>query len=85
MKISGKEKDQLSSAIDEMNEALDVFIQLYNQSEEDKPLITFSKETEAAISRAVELYGEDQVTEKINLLLKEFLSFPESTMKKGTE
>ncbi|MGD7006585.1 protein mistic [Metabacillus sp. 84] len=83
MKISGKERQQLSDAIDQMNEALDIFIQTYNHSEEDKPLITYSQETEQAIKRAIELYGEQQIESKINLLIKEFLSFPQHEKKAG--
>ena len=45
MKVTNGEKEQLSNAIDRMNEGLDAFIQLYNESENDEPLIQFEDET----------------------------------------
>ncbi|AZB44954.1 hypothetical protein CEF21_18935 [Bacillus sp. FJAT-42376] len=78
MKISGREKENLSEAIDQMNEALDVFIQTYNQSEEDKPVIRFTQDTEQSIRSAMKIYGEAVIEKKINTLIKEFLSFTEN-------
>ncbi|KZZ83354.1 hypothetical protein [Bacillus sp. SJS] len=85
MKISGKEKENLSEAIDQMNEALDVFIQIYNQSEEDKPILRFTAETEKIILKAIEIYGEKTIEHKINTLIKEFLSFTDSKTGKANE
>ncbi|MDQ0229811.1 protein mistic [Metabacillus malikii] len=75
MKVTDDEKKQLSEAIDKMNEGLDAFIQFYNESEEDKPLIEFTDETMETIARAIEAYGKDEVTAKINTIVKEVLSF----------
>ncbi|MBS2970294.1 hypothetical protein J9317_16220 [Metabacillus sp. KIGAM252] len=85
MKISGKEKENLSEAIDQMNEALDVFIQIYNQSEEDKPILRFTTETEQVILKAIEIYGEKTIENKINTLIKEFLSFTDNKAGKVNE
>ncbi|MCY9413083.1 protein mistic, partial [Bacillus haynesii] len=39
MKVTVQEKELLSTAIDKMNEGLDAFILLYNESEKDEQLI----------------------------------------------
>ncbi|MBE4907478.1 atypical membrane-integrating protein (Mistic protein) [Bacillus luteolus] len=75
MKLNEKEKQKLSESIDRMNEALDVFIEYYNESEEDKPLIEFEPEVIDAIEKAKSAYGEEETTKKINTIIKEVLSF----------
>lgn len=81
MKVSQEEKKQLSEAIDKMNEGLDAFIGFYNETEEDKELIEFADETIISIQKAIDLYGKDEVTAKINTIIREILSF--SSNKKG--
>ncbi len=73
--MNEEEKKLLSEAIDKMNEGLDTFIGFYNDSEEDKALIEFSDETVETIEKAIEVYGKDEVTSKINTIIKEVLSF----------
>ncbi|MGX1192348.1 atypical membrane-integrating protein (Mistic protein) [Metabacillus sp. SLBN-84] len=75
MKLSDEEKTALSEAIDKMNEGLDVFIQFYNDAEEEKPVIEFKEDTVAAIEKAIEVYGTETVSEKINAIIREVLSF----------
>ncbi|QOR66019.1 atypical membrane-integrating protein (Mistic protein) [Cytobacillus suaedae] len=75
MKLNEKEKQKLSESIDRMNEALDVFIEYYNESEEDKPLIEFEPEVIEAIEKAKSSYGEEETTKRINTIIKEVLSF----------
>jgi Membrane-integrating protein Mistic len=75
LKVSEDEKKQLSEAIDKMNEGLDAFIGFYNDSEEEKELIEFSEETIETIQHAIEAYGKEEVTAKINTIIKEVLSF----------
>ncbi len=75
MKLNEKEKQKLSESIDRMNEALDVFIEYYNESEEDKPLIEFEPEVIDAIEKAKSTYGEEETTKRINTIIKEVLSF----------
>lgn len=75
MKLNEKEKQKLSESIDSMNEALDVFIEYYNESEEDKPLIEFEPEVIEAIEKAKSSYGEEETTKRINTIIKEILSF----------
>lgn len=81
MKVNEEEKKQLSEAIDKMNEGLDAFIGFYNETEEDKELIEFSDETIVSIQNAIDLYGKEEVTAKINTIIREILSF--SSNKKG--
>ncbi|MCD7035767.1 protein mistic [Metabacillus sp. GX 13764] len=75
MKISKDEKEALSTAIDKMNEGLDVFIQFYNEAEEDVPLVDFSDDTAKIIERAADSIGREKVSNKINTIVKEMLSF----------
>ena len=75
LKLRDEEKKALSAAIDRMNEGLDSFIEFYNESEEDKPLIEFADETTAVIEKAIESYGKEEVTAKINTIIREVLSF----------
>jgi hypothetical protein len=75
LKVNEEEKKLLSEAIDKMNEGLDAFIGFYNESEEDKALIEFTEETIETIQHAIEAYGKEEVTTKINKIIKEVLSF----------
>ncbi|MDQ0857695.1 atypical membrane-integrating protein (Mistic protein) [Bacillus sp. V2I10] len=75
MKLTEDEKNALSDAIDKMNEGLDIFIQFYNDAEEDKPIIEFNEKTLSAIEKAIGVYGKEAVTEKINSIIREVLSF----------
>ncbi|MBY8911172.1 protein mistic [Bacillus sp. YC2] len=74
MKVTNGEKEQLSTAIDRMNEGLDVFIQLYNESEIDEPLIQFEDETAELVKQARHLYGQEKLNEKLNAIIKQILS-----------
>ncbi|MGD6832656.1 atypical membrane-integrating protein (Mistic protein) [Sutcliffiella halmapala] len=75
MKLKPDEKEALSDAIDKMNESLDRFIEFYNEAEEDKAIIEYEDEVIALIQAGKEKYGESALTKKINLILKEVLSF----------
>ena len=81
MKVNEDEKKLLSQAIDKMNEGLDTFIGFYNDSEEDRAVIEFTEATIEAIEKAINVYGKEEVTAKINTIVKEVLSF--SPNKKG--
>ena len=75
MKLNENEKKSLSDSIDKLNEGLDVVIQLYNEAEEDKPLIEFDQEVIEAIERAKEAFGEEEITRRINTIIKEIFAF----------
>jgi hypothetical protein len=75
MKVNEQEKQALSDAIDKLNEGLDAAIQLYNDAEEDKSLIAFDDDTIQIIENAKNAYGNDQIDERINKIVKEILSF----------
>lgn len=68
------EKSTLSNAIDQMNESLDKFIELYNEAEEDKEIITFDEEAVKLIQTSMDTYGEEAITKRINTIVKEVLS-----------
>lgn len=74
MKVTSDEKEQLSAAIDRMNEGLDVFIQFYNESENDEPLIQLEDDTAKLMKEARELYGQDKLNETLNAIIKQILS-----------
>ena len=57
-----------------MNESLDKFIELYNEAEEDKEIITFDEEVVKLIQTGMDTYGEEAITKKINTIVKEVLS-----------
>ncbi|NPC93946.1 protein mistic [Bacillus sp. WMMC1349] len=83
MKVTDHEKQQLSMAIDKMNEGLDAFILLYNESEKDEPLIEYEDETASIINHAIEQYGKESINQKLNAIIKEILSF--SLLKDGDQ
>ncbi|POM99121.1 protein mistic [Bacillus halotolerans] len=74
MKVTSEEKEQLSTAIDRMNEGLDVFIQFYNESEIDEPLIQLEDDTADLMKQARDLYGQEKLNEKLNTIIKQILS-----------
>lgn len=84
MKLTKDEKNQLSTSIDKMNEALDVFIELYNESEEDLNIIELEEQTVQAIKFAMETYGKEAVTKKINTIIREIFSFVAETKGSST-
>lgn len=75
MKLRQDEKEQLSDAIDKMNESLDRFIEFYNEAEDDKPIISFNDEVIQLIEAGKKKYGEEALNKKINSIVKEVLSF----------
>ena len=74
MKLNDTEKATLSNAIDQMNESLDKFIELYNEAEEDKEIIVFDEDVIKLIQAGKNSYGEEAITKKINNIVKEVLS-----------
>ncbi|WP_449537390.1 atypical membrane-integrating protein (Mistic protein) [Ferdinandcohnia sp. Marseille-Q9671] len=75
MKLNETDKKSLSDSIDKLNEGLDVVIQLYNDAEEDKPIIEFDQEVIEAIEKAKETFGEEEITRRINTIIKEIFAF----------
>lgn len=82
MKLNKDDKKALSDSIDKLNEGLDVIIQLYNESEAEKPLIEFDPEVIEAIESAKETFGEEEITRKINTIIKEVFAFLPKEKKK---
>ncbi|MEH7237280.1 atypical membrane-integrating protein (Mistic protein) [Bacillus sp. JJ1562] len=75
MKLNENEKKSLSDSIDKLNEGLDVVIQLYNEAEEDKPLIQFDEDVIDAIEKAKQTFGDEEITRRINTIIKEIFAF----------
>ena len=75
MRVSKEENKKLSDSIDSMQEALDVFIDLYNQSEEDTFYVQLDDEVIKLIQKAKNAFGQEVVNQKVNTIIKEVLSF----------
>jgi voltage-gated potassium channel len=75
VRVSKEENKKLSDSIDSMQEALDVFIDLYNQSEEDTFYVQLDDEVIKLIQKAKNAFGQEVVNQKVNTIIKEVLSF----------
>lgn len=75
MKLNKQSKKQYSDAIDKMQEGLEAMIDLYNEAEDDIPLIAFEAEVQKDIEKAKKKYGSPFIDGKINAIVKEVLSF----------
>ena len=85
MKVNETEKKSFSDAIDKLNEGLDVVIGLYNEAEEDKPIIKFDDEVIIAIEKAKASFGEEEITRRINTIIKEVFAFLPKDKNEPTE
>jgi hypothetical protein len=68
MKASDIERKRFDNALDEI-------IDLFNNLENDDPIISFSDEVVENIERAKKKYGEDMISERINTVVGEMLSW----------
>ncbi|WP_349410118.1 atypical membrane-integrating protein (Mistic protein) [Pseudalkalibacillus sp. SCS-8] len=75
MKANKREYNDLSRSIDQISEGLDAVIELYNELEEDKPIIKLDDQVVSQLEEAKEKYGEDFIDRKLNTLIKEALSW----------
>jgi hypothetical protein len=73
LKISEIENQELSKAIDQMTEGLDAFIELYNESEVDAPIIQWTEANVEKLKKANEQFGEKLISKKINNIVNELL------------
>jgi hypothetical protein len=75
LKVDDQERNQLSQAIDQLSEGLDIFIELYNESVEDKPLLQLTEENEGLLSKAIIKFGGEEVNGKVNKVIAELLEW----------
>ncbi|MCA0986797.1 atypical membrane-integrating protein (Mistic protein) [Guptibacillus algicola] len=75
MKVKREESKALSDAIDHITEGLEKVVELYNESEEDEPLIQFEPIVVETIEKAKKVYGDQVVNNKLNNVVKEMLSW----------
>ncbi len=75
MKAEKREYNEMSRAIDRVSEGLDSIIEMYNEIEEDKPIIKLDDQVLSNLEEAKEKYGEDFIDKKLNNLIKEALSW----------
>ncbi|MBU8908940.1 atypical membrane-integrating protein (Mistic protein) [Desertibacillus haloalkaliphilus] len=86
MKVSKSENTRLSQAIDNITDGLDVVIEMYNDSEEDMPLIDFDEEVITDLRKAINQFGADTVNRKINTIVRELLDWlPLEDVEEDTE
>ncbi|MUK87999.1 hypothetical protein GMD78_06250 [Ornithinibacillus sp. L9] len=57
------------------DKALDDILDLFNNLEDDVPIINFNEEVIENIELAKKKYGDDTIDEKINALVREMLSW----------
>ncbi|MEN1967824.1 hypothetical protein WMZ97_07040 [Lentibacillus sp. N15] len=57
------------------DKALDEFIELFNNLEQDEPIIHFGEDVVKNIELAKKKYGDDMVDGKINTVVREMLSW----------
>lgn len=67
MKANEKENKDFSNA-------LDTIIELFNNLEDDEPLIEFGQDVIEDIERAKKMYGQNIINERINNVVREILS-----------
>jgi len=77
MKANEKDYQKYSDAIDRIQEGYDAMVELFNELENDVPLIHFDSKVLNKIEAAKEKYGDDQIDEKINSVIDEVLSWLE--------
>jgi hypothetical protein len=75
LKINNKENKELSKAIDQLTEGLDFFIELYNESELDEPILKWTEDNVNKIKMANDQYGANMVETKINKIVSEMLEW----------
>ncbi|MCF6409333.1 atypical membrane-integrating protein (Mistic protein) [Pseudalkalibacillus salsuginis] len=75
MKAIKREYNEFSRSIDKMSEGLDAIIELFNELEEDKPIIRLDDKVLNELEEAKEKYGEDFIHKKMNNLIREALSW----------
>ncbi|WP_270180627.1 atypical membrane-integrating protein (Mistic protein) [Alkalihalobacillus sp. CinArs1] len=75
LKVNSGESKSLSDAIDRITEGLENVVELYNESEEDMPLIQFEPQVVETIEKAKKVYGDQIVNKKLNNVVKEMLSW----------
>ncbi|MGY0694457.1 atypical membrane-integrating protein (Mistic protein) [Virgibacillus sp. FSP13] len=57
------------------DKALDEILDLFNNLEQDKPVIQFGDDVLDNIERAKEKYGDETIDERINKLVREMLAW----------
>lgn len=68
MKANNVERKKFDKALDDM-------IALFNDIEDDKPLVSFNNDVIELIEKAKVKYGEVEVNKKINAICRETLSW----------
>ncbi|MFZ4450776.1 hypothetical protein [Salibacterium aidingense] len=77
MKADKNDFNKYSEAIDKIQEGNNEMIELFNEMEDDEPVIEYTPEVLENIEKAKKKYGSGVVDEKINTVVGEMLSWLE--------
>ncbi|MDQ0299223.1 voltage-gated potassium channel [Salibacterium salarium] len=75
MKADKNDFKKYSEAIDKIQEGNESMIELFNELEDDDPLINFGHDVVENIGKAKEKFGDETIDEKINSVVREMLSW----------
>ncbi|WP_404452094.1 atypical membrane-integrating protein (Mistic protein) [Virgibacillus necropolis] len=75
MKANENDYKKYSDAIDQIQQGNDAMIDLFNEMEGDRELISFDDKVVDQIEKAKVKFGNDAVNEKINTVVREMLSW----------
>ncbi|MGY4689119.1 atypical membrane-integrating protein (Mistic protein) [Salibacterium sp. K-3] len=75
MKANKVDFNKYSEAIDKISEGNNEMIELFNEIEDDDPLISFHEDVIENINKAKKKYGSNVVDEKVNTVVGEMLSW----------
>ncbi|MFB4165249.1 atypical membrane-integrating protein (Mistic protein) [Alteribacillus sp. JSM 102045] len=75
MKANENDYNKYSEAIDKIQEGNNAMIELFNELEDDDPLIRFGDDVMENIEKAKKKFGDEMVDEKINTVVREMLSW----------
>ncbi|RSL32766.1 atypical membrane-integrating protein (Mistic protein) [Salibacterium salarium] len=75
MKADKNDFNKYSEAIDKIQEGNESMIELFNELEDDDPLINFGQDVVENVGKAKEKFGDETIDEKINTVVREMLSW----------
>ncbi|MFD1038929.1 atypical membrane-integrating protein (Mistic protein) [Virgibacillus byunsanensis] len=75
MKANESDYKKYSDAIDQIQQGNEAMIDLFNELEDDLPLVDFKDDVADNITKAKKKYGDEMVNSKINNVVGEMLSW----------
>lgn len=75
IKANNEDQTAFSDAIDRANEGIEGIIELYNNLEDDEPLVDYEEDVAEQIEKAKIKFGAPEVNKRINTVCREMLSW----------